>query len=354
MFFPFSLIVGGLEWIPFYSNPIDCFLQGLVGACGITVLCNVMRVYFFLQACSDSDGDQEQTRRSSSGRRPLVEQWRTVFHFWSLAALLSLVGPRVSSLIVLEFCLRATSAWITAGQGSSSRGPQLLLVQCQFSLGCSLTATLSYLQQGALHSTASLLLAAGLSWALARICHSLWKHVQKLYPLHSTQRYCGKCISLLTSGHSMLASLQRGAVLAFAIAAIASTATVYDHFLSQKDALKLWTPLTLCYAMLVAYIQEEQHRQAGLEVLLRSAVLRLGALMVLMLTVGHWSDVLHVLITFLGEAVCLLSSQDLIVALLKEEEDDNGVRPQNDNSRSRYATRASTPTIPSAGSKKHS
>ena len=69
---------------------------------------------------SDSDGDQEQKRRSSSGRRPLVEQWRAAFHFWTLAALLSLVGPRVSSLIVLEFCLRATSAWITAGQVRSA------------------------------------------------------------------------------------------------------------------------------------------------------------------------------------------------------------------------------------------
>ena len=170
------------------------------------------------------------------------------FHFECIKKYIYIKPPSCASLITHLYspvCI----------QGSSSRGPQLLLVQCQFSLGCSLTATLSYLQQGALHSTASLLLTAGLSWALARICHNLWKHVEKLYLLHSTQRYCGKCISLLTSGHSMLASLQRGAVLAFAIAALASTATVYDHFLSQKDALKLWTPLTLCYAMLVAYIQ---------------------------------------------------------------------------------------------------
>ena len=46
-------------------------------------------------------------------------------------------------------------------------------------------------------------------------------------------------------------------------------------------------------------------------------VLRLGSLTVLMMTVGHWSDMLQVLIAFLGEAVCLLSSQDLIAALLK-------------------------------------
>jgi len=135
------------------------------------------------------------------------------------------------------------------------------MVQCQFSLGCSLTVTLGFLQQGALHSTFSLLLSAGLSWALASLCCSLWKHVEKLYPLHSTQRYCGKCISLLTSGHSMLATLQKGVILAFAIAAIAAITTVCDNFLSQKDALKLWTPLTLCYAMLVAYIQGDGERK---------------------------------------------------------------------------------------------
>lgn len=50
---------------------------------------------------------------------------------------------------------------------------------------------------------------------------------------------------------------------------------------------------------------------------MHTVVLRLGALLVLMLTVGDWSDVLHVLITFLGEAVCLLPSQDLLQAVLK-------------------------------------
>lgn len=36
-----------------------------------------------------------------------------------------------------------------------------------------------------------------------------------------------------------------------------------------------------------------------------------------MLTVGDWSDVIHVLITFLGEAVCLLPSHDLLEAVLQ-------------------------------------
>ncbi|KAM4613303.1 transmembrane protein 82-like [Polymixia lowei] len=344
MVFPFSWILEAFEWAPLDSSPVDCFFQGLVGACGISVLCNLLRVHLFLQTYSKSETENERKRRSPSAGSSLGGQWRTTFQFWSLAVLLSLVGSRVSSLIVLEFSLRAVFAWITARADTSGRGPQLLLMQCQFSLGCALTCTLSFLQQGAVHSCFSLFLAMMLSWALAGICHGLWRHVEKLYPLHSTQRYCGKCITLLTSGHTILPFLERVVILAFAVAVVASTATVFDHFLSQKDALKFWTPLTLCYSMLLVYIQEEQHRQTGLEALLHSVVLRLGALMVLMLTMGQWSDVLHILITFLGEAVCLLPSHDLLQALLKEEE-DIGLSQHEQDSRPTHKTRGSIPTI---------
>uniref|UniRef100_A0A673CBJ2 Transmembrane protein 82 n=1 Tax=Sphaeramia orbicularis TaxID=375764 RepID=A0A673CBJ2_9TELE len=272
MFFPFSWILGMFEWTLFDPNPVDCFFKGVVGACGISVLCSLMRVYYFLQ------------------------------HAVTVRLKLKVSRARVSSLIVLEFSLRAISAWASASMDPNVRGLELLLVQCQFSLGCSLTCTLDFLHQG---------------WVLANFFHSLWSHVARLYPLHSTERYCGKCITLLTSGHAILASLQRVVVLAFAVATVASTATVYDHFLSQKDALKFWTPLTLCYTMLVAYIQEDQHRQTGTEALLHIVVVRLGALLVLMLTVGDWSDVLQILIAFLAEAVCLLPSQDLLQAALK-------------------------------------
>lgn len=36
-----------------------------------------------------------------------------------------------------------------------------------------------------------------------------------------------------------------------------------------------------------------------------------------MLAMGYWSDVFQILIAFLGEAVCLLPSWDLLQALLK-------------------------------------
>lgn len=37
----------------------------------------------------------------------------------------------------------------------------------------------------------------------------------------------------------------------------------------------------------------------------------------LMLTMGCWSDIFHVLMAFLGEAICLLPCQDLLQAVLK-------------------------------------
>ncbi|XP_068598185.1 transmembrane protein 82-like [Brachionichthys hirsutus] len=322
MFLPFSWILGTSECTMFDSNPGDRFFQGLVGACGISVLCNVMRVYYFIETCSfplHSDSENECKGKSPSPGKLLKATWRTTLQFWLTAILLSLVGSSVSSLIVLEFCLRAVFAWQSTEMESSGRGSDLLLVQCQFSLGCGLTCTLAFLHQGALHSSLGLFLAAALSWILASISHSVWSHVARLYPLHSAEHYCGTCIALLTSGHAILASLQRAVVLAFAVGVVASTAMVYDHFLSQEDALKLWTPLTLCYTMLVVYVQESQNRQTATEALLHTVVLRLGALLVLMLTVGDWSDVLHVLIALLGEVLCLCASQDLLRAVLKEE-----------------------------------
>ncbi|KAG7244566.1 hypothetical protein INR49_029585 [Caranx melampygus] len=109
---------------------------------------------------------------------------------------------------------KAVAAWVSAGLDSDGRGLDLLLIQCQFSLGCCLTCTLAFLHQGALHSSLSLFLAAALSWALAK----------------------------------------------------------------------------------------DQLRQAFTESLFHTVVLQLGTILVLMLTVGKWSDVLYVLIVFVGEA----------------------------------------------------
>ncbi|XP_029007198.1 transmembrane protein 82-like [Betta splendens] len=317
--FLLSGILRTFEWTPFFSNPVECSLQGLVGACGVSVLCNLARVYYFVQTCNASEAESKE--RSSSAGSARTPTWTTTLRFWVLCVLLSLLGQRVCSLIVLEFTVRSVSAWTSAGLESRGGNTDILLIQCQFSLGCGLVCLLAFLHQGAPHSWACLCLAAGLSWALAGLSHSLWSHVAKLYPLHSTERYCGKCITLLTSGHNVLASLHRVVILAFALATVAAAATVYGQFLVQKDALKFWIPLTLCYTAVVVYSPEDQHQQSGTDTLLQTAFQRLGALLVLMLTVGDWSDFFQVFITFLGEAVCLLPSQDLLEAVLEDNTD---------------------------------
>ncbi|XP_036839885.1 transmembrane protein 82 isoform X1 [Oncorhynchus mykiss] len=318
-------------WLPFDSNPFDCVLQGLVGACGISVFYNLMRVHLLLQSISSGseyNGDSKDKGRSESspaaGNKPLGGHGLSgVLQFWFLTGLLSLVGPRVSSLVVLEFSLRAVAAWITAGPDVLPGSTKLMLVQCQFSLGCALSCSLHFLQEGAPHRSLSLLLAAGLSWLLAGHCHFLWGHVSRLYHLHSSQRYCGVCITLLNSGHSLLPSLQRAVLLAFAVAGVAGLATVHHHFLSEAESLRFWTPLTICYTLLVVYVQEERNRCPGSEALLHTVALRLGALLVLMLMVGRWTDMLHILITFVGEFVCLLPSHDLLQALPQVEAEED-------------------------------
>ncbi|KAJ7999456.1 hypothetical protein DPEC_G00194620 [Dallia pectoralis] len=316
-------------WLPFDSNSFDGVLQGLVGACGISVLYNLMRVHLYFQLSrsgSDCDADTTETERSNSspsasGRRLAGYGWRGALQFWFLTGILSLVGPRVSSLVVLEFSLRAVIARITAGPKVLPGSNQLMLVQCQFSLGCALSCSLHYLHMGAPHRTLSLLLAAGLSWLLASHCGRLWGHVSRLYLLHSSQRYCGVCNTLLSSGHSLLPSLQKAVVLAFTIADVAALANVHHHFLSDAESLKFWTPLTVCYTLLVVHVQEDQHRRPGSETLQHTVTLRLGGLLLLMLMVGWWTDVLHILASFLGEAACLLFSQDLLRTPPQEEED---------------------------------
>lgn len=96
---------------------------------------DLSEVFFFFavifSALRDRENDSRQ-RLPLSGS-PLRRKWRSAGQFWCLVMLLSLVGPRVSSLIVLEFCLRAVSAWASAGLVSSpTMQPSRQAVQSQF------------------------------------------------------------------------------------------------------------------------------------------------------------------------------------------------------------------------------
>ncbi|KAG7472728.1 hypothetical protein MATL_G00112020 [Megalops atlanticus] len=300
------------EWLTFETSPLDSFLQGLVGACGISVLCNLIRVHLFVKSMSDGDETNgKEKSRPMGGANGRLSGW---LQFWFLTGILTLVGSRVASLVVLEFSLRAISARVTAGPASST---QQFVVQCQFSLGLSLR---------------------------------LWSHVKALYPLHSSQRYCGLCIGLLTSGRAILSLLSRALVITFAVAAVTAISIINRYFLSATEALRFWTPLTICYTLLVVYMQDEQHRRPGGEVVLQTVVVRLGGLLVLMLTVGRWADVLHILVCFLGEAGCLIPSQDLLEAVLQDVGEEI---PRRSRKKVTENHRRHQETVPSAGNKKN-
>uniref|UniRef100_A0A3B4XKP1 Transmembrane protein 82 n=1 Tax=Seriola lalandi dorsalis TaxID=1841481 RepID=A0A3B4XKP1_SERLL len=304
-FLPTSYLLPG--WFTLDTNPVDSLLQGLVGACGISVLCSLIRLHLFLE---------------KSGKMCHLSSF-----FLFVTGMLAVVGSRVASLVVLEFCLRAVSGWVTAGPDSRKFLLQLL-VQSQFSLGCALSCSLNFLHEGASQRWLCLLLAAALSWFLARQATRLLHHVMALYKLHSSQRYCGICMSLLTSGRCLLPMLCRTMIITFSVAVVAAVSIINQHFLSATEALRFWTPLTICYTLLVVYMQEDQHRLPGGQAVLNAVVVRLGGLMVLMLTVGRWADVLHILMCFLGEASCLIPNKDLLDAASSQVSDERRRRPQ--------------------------
>ncbi|XP_054647302.1 transmembrane protein 82 isoform X2 [Dunckerocampus dactyliophorus] len=245
-----------------------------------------------------------------------------MLQFFFMVGILAVVGSRVASLVVLEFCLRAVSGWVTQGRKSLSL-LQHLLIQSQFSLGCALTCSLHFLHMGSPQRWLCLLLAAALSCFLARQASALQHHVTALYKLHSSQQYCGICISLMTCGPGLLLPmLCRILFIAFAVAVIAAISIINQHFLSATEALKFWTPLTICYTLLVVYMEEEQHSLPPSKAVLNAVVVRLGGLMVLMLTVGRWADVLHIMVCFLGEASCLIPTRALLDATSLQVEED--------------------------------
>ncbi|XP_006785416.1 transmembrane protein 82 [Neolamprologus brichardi] len=309
-------------WLTLDINPLESLLQGLVGACGISVLCSLLRVHLFLEESWSTKNGEDASTQKTSGHPIRTKPGLTgLLQFLFVTGILCVVGSRVASLVVLEFCLRAVSGLVTAGP-ESGKFLQQLLVQSQFSLGCALTCSLHFLHEGAAQRWLCLLLAAALSWFLARQATNLLHHVIALYKLHSSQGYCGICISLLTSGSSLLPMLCRTIIITFSVAVLAAVSTINQHFLSATEALRFWTPLTICYTLLVVYMQEEQHRLPSGQAVFNAVVVRLGGLMVLMLTVGRWADVFHILICFLGEASCLLPTKDLLDAASTQDEED--------------------------------
>lgn len=80
---------------------------------GETVLFLVAFPTFY--SCSDKNDKDTSSQRAPS------HQWRAntglsgKLQFFLVTATLAVVGSRVASLVVLEFCLRTVSGWVTAG-----------------------------------------------------------------------------------------------------------------------------------------------------------------------------------------------------------------------------------------------
>ncbi|XP_016074576.1 PREDICTED: transmembrane protein 82 [Miniopterus natalensis] len=266
------------SWLPGLSSLewgsgllLNSLLEGLIGACGVSILNSLLRVYFFV-GCANNPERRLEKERLQAPWAPL----ETV-HLVGLALILTVVGTRVASLVVLEFSLRAISTLLSQGKGSGgAEGLQLPLL-CQFSLGCGLTCGLSFLQEGAAHRTLNLLLSLGLAALLSRAARRLRLHVCRL-----------------------------------AVGDLAAVALINQDFLTSSEAVRFWTPLTICYTLLVIYMQEEQRQRPGLQSPVRTVLVRMSGLCVLLLTVGRWLDLLGVFISLLGELWCLLGARTLL------------------------------------------
>ncbi|ELW68599.1 transmembrane protein 82 [Tupaia chinensis] len=292
-----------LEW---GSSLLDCLLQGLIGAFGVSVLSNLLKVYFFVGCANDPKRQVEKERLQ--GRWASLE----MVHLAGLTLIFTVVGARVAALVVLEFSLRAVSTLLSLGKGS--RGPEQLQLYLlsQYSLGCGLTCGLSFLQEGAPHRTLNLLLSLGLAALLGTSARRLHRHVCRLYELHSSQQYCGVCLGLLAGADGLPQLLGRALAVAFAVGDLAAVALINQDFLSTSEAVRFWTPLTICYTLLVIYMQEEQRLRPGMQSQVQTVLVRMGGLFVLLLTVGRWLDLLGIVVSLLGELWCLLGVRTLL------------------------------------------
>ncbi|KAM4871859.1 transmembrane protein 82 isoform 2-T2 [Thomomys bottae] len=297
----------GLPSLEWGSNLLDGFLQGLVGAFGVSVLSSLLKVHFFV-GCANAPQRQAEKER-------LRAQWAWLepVHLAGLALILTLVGARVAALVALEFSLRAVSTLLSLNKGPGDTEHLKLYLLCQFSLGCGLSCGLSFLQEDAPHRTLNLLLSLGLAALLGSGAQRLRRHVFCLYELHSSQHYCGVCLGLLAGAHRLPQLLGRSLAVAFAVGDMAAVALINRDFLSTSEAVRFWTPLTICYALLVIYMQEEQrHQRVTLQSQIQTVLVRMSGLFVLLLTVGRWLDLLGILVSLLGELWCLLGARTML------------------------------------------
>uniref|UniRef100_H2ZSS6 Transmembrane protein 82 n=1 Tax=Latimeria chalumnae TaxID=7897 RepID=H2ZSS6_LATCH len=300
-----SWLPSPLSWVFWVTDPVDCFLQGLIGACAVSVLCSLIRIHLFVLCSNNPDKEREKNQLRSQ------RQFLELFHFFLLSGIFAIVGARVASLVVLEFSLRAVSMLLSQNKGGAGVSTKLFLL-CQYSLGCGMTTGLSYLYEGASHRTLCLVIGAGLAGLIMWYTLKLVHHILTMYELHSKQRYCGICIFLLTTWHSIPKLLCNMLKVTFGIADFAAIYLINKDFLSTSEAIRFWTPLTICYTLLVIYMQEEQQQSPTEQMVYQTVFVRMGGLLILTLTVGNWMDVFHIIVSLVGEGWCLFRTGTML------------------------------------------
>ncbi|XP_048417111.1 transmembrane protein 82 [Stegostoma tigrinum] len=285
-------------WISLTSKSIDSLLQGVIAACAVSILNRLLRIHLHIQLLNEPTRAGVRAAKLNS-RRQILDS----VYFCILTILFSVVGYRVSSLMVLEFSLRIISTLLSNKDGTFRT--QIFLL-CQFSVGCGMTTSLSFLNDGAPHSTLSLTLSTGLAGILMWYVWKLAKHINTMYELHSKERYCGVCILLLTTWHRIPRLLCNALKVVFIVADMAAIFLINSDFITTSEAIRFWTPLTICYTLLVIYMQEEQKQNPTEQSVYQTVAVRMGGLLILTLTIGKWMDVFHVVLSLVGELLCLL------------------------------------------------
>ncbi|XP_063001118.1 transmembrane protein 82 isoform X2 [Elgaria multicarinata webbii] len=305
-----------VSWLPTFpsldwgSSLVDSLLQGLVGACAVAILCSLMKIYIYIQCLNDPERQKEKER--------IRHQWSLLdqLHLLVLSGTFMVVGHRVAALVVLEFSLRAVSTILSLDKGVHSC--QLYLL-CQYSLGCGVSCSLGYLQEGAPHRTWNLLLSVGLAALLTSYVWRVARHVFTMYELHCKERYCGACLFLLTTWHGIPRLLANALKVTFMVADLAAVALINRDFLTTSEAIRFWTPLTICYTLLVIYMQEEQRQNPTDQMAYQTVFVRMGGLLILLMTVGRWMDIVNVLISLVGEIWCLARAGVLLDICRKQD-----------------------------------
>ncbi|NWS47203.1 TMM82 protein, partial [Probosciger aterrimus] len=272
---------------------LDALLQGLVGACAVSVLCSLLKVYLYLQCLNDPEGQAE--KEAMRAQRRVLEP----LHVLVLTGLLALVGSRVAALVVLEFSLRTMSTLLSLGKdGWHGENHVLLCMRACLQLCIPLLHAMPEALQGAA------------AWRKPLIALS------PCIPL----QFCSTCKEVRMRMAGMEKSMHHFACMSAAMHPL----TAWYICGEDEDACLCNCASSCCHQCLWGshcggrILAEEPQQSSGRRPVFQTVLVRMGGLFILLLTVGHWVDIFHVLISLLGELWCLLHARVMLEACWRQ------------------------------------